>query len=62
MEDFWRITEVERKGILADKGIFGYFQRFPALRIQEGYRLVSVCCMDINIVCCTDINIAVEAR
>ncbi|XP_071571794.1 uncharacterized protein [Temnothorax nylanderi] len=40
VEDFWRATEKERKGILADKGIFNYFLKFPALRIQEGYRLL----------------------
>ncbi|XP_024879533.1 uncharacterized protein LOC112459586 [Temnothorax curvispinosus] len=40
VEDFWRATEKERKSILADEGIFNYFLKFPALRIQEGYRLL----------------------
>ncbi|XP_024884567.1 uncharacterized protein LOC112462781 [Temnothorax curvispinosus] len=40
VEDFWRATEKERKSILADEGIFNYFLKFPALRIQERYRLL----------------------
>ncbi|KAL0099006.1 hypothetical protein PUN28_020213 [Cardiocondyla obscurior] len=50
VENFWRATLAERKSILAEGGIYNYFKKFPALRIQEGYRLVSIYYTDINIV------------
>ncbi|KAL0132883.1 hypothetical protein PUN28_000543 [Cardiocondyla obscurior] len=40
VENFWRATLAERKSILAEGGIYNYFKKFPALRIQEGYRLL----------------------